>query len=73
MTYDVLMGTLNPTHSLTHSLPLLPVSSLMTACGCECVDCGVQAQYVYAHECIKMAIERGVHLAGTMNGRLHSN
>jgi len=31
----------------------------------------LQAQYVYAHECIKTAIERGMHLTGRLNGRLH--
>ena len=31
----------------------------------------VQAQYVYAHECIKTAIERGMHWFGRMDGRAH--
>jgi len=25
---------------------------------------------VYAHECIKVAVERGMHLSGGMNGRV---
>ena len=39
---------------------------------CICRLC-VQAQYVYAHECIKVAIENGMHLTGMLNGPVHGN
>jgi len=39
---------------------------------CVCYVC-LQAQYVYAHECIKVAIEGGMHLTGRLNGPVHGN
>jgi len=39
---------------------------------CVCYVC-LQAQYVYAHECIKVAIENGMHLTGRLNGPMHGN